>query len=218
MTDSYRIRSPETWAAARDDYLAGMEAEAVCSRHDLGLSAFRRRARRGGWRRLDQDDPAPVAVDLAIYDDFDCDEQVELARLRFIRALHHGRAAEAARWRWLWRDLQAEVRAFDEDLLAGATPEEIAALLAADADEDEDEVEVGAEAPVPSPDPAPSPGPPEKVHAARPKRPRARSETGLKPLPGLPRPGKVHDVHSGVSSAQLGRPPPAGLEKPAAPG
>ena len=47
------------WAAARDEYLAGSPAEAVCRRHDLRLATFRRRALREGWRRMDQ--PAPAA-------------------------------------------------------------------------------------------------------------------------------------------------------------
>ena len=42
------------WAAARDEYLAGSPAEAVCRRHDLRLATFRRRALREGWRRMDQ--------------------------------------------------------------------------------------------------------------------------------------------------------------------
>ena len=55
------------WAAARDEYLAGSPAEAVCRRHDLRLATFRRRALREGWRRMDQPAPviAPDAPDLA---------------------------------------------------------------------------------------------------------------------------------------------------------
>ena len=45
MTDAYRIREAAVGAKARTDYLSGLSAEAVCRRHDLGLSAFRRRAR-----------------------------------------------------------------------------------------------------------------------------------------------------------------------------
>ena len=53
----YRVRSQQIWDLARDDYLAGEPARIVCRRYDLGLSAFRIRARKAGWRRQDQDDP-----------------------------------------------------------------------------------------------------------------------------------------------------------------
>ena len=49
----YRVRSQEIWDLARDDYLAGKPARIVCRRYDLGLSAFRIRARKGEWRRGD---------------------------------------------------------------------------------------------------------------------------------------------------------------------
>ena len=130
MTDPYRIRSAETWTQARDDYLAGLSAEAVCRRHDLGLSAFRKRARRHGWRRVDQDDPAPIdtsdAAGLAIYDDIDMDDQLELARLRFNQALSDGRATEAVRWRRLWLKLVSERDRFDADFYRDMTPAEVA--------------------------------------------------------------------------------------------
>jgi len=52
------------WAAAKDEYLAGSPAEAVCRRHDLRLSTFRRHAQQQGWRRMDQPEPdAPPAQD-----------------------------------------------------------------------------------------------------------------------------------------------------------
>ncbi len=138
MTETYRIRSVETWVQARDDYLGGMSALAVCHRYDLGLSAFRRRARKYGWRRRDQADPAPAELDLTIYDDLRADEEVELARLRFVQALSHGRAVEAARWRRLWRQMRDELAAFDAEFFRGCTPEERAAALADDRDDDDD--------------------------------------------------------------------------------
>ena len=64
MTEPYRIREAAIWAQARTDYLSGLSAEAVCRRHDLGLSAFRRRARKYGWRRSDQVEPPPGELDL----------------------------------------------------------------------------------------------------------------------------------------------------------
>lgn len=159
MTDTYRIRSVETWVQARDDYLGGMSAVAVCHRHDLGLSAFRRRARKYGWRRKDQADPAPAELDLTIYDDLHVDDEVELARLRFVQALSHGKAIEAARWRRLWVQMRDELAEFDAEFFRGYTPEQRAAVLA-DRDDDEDSPEeallLAAPAPAPSPD--------EKVH------------------------------------------------------
>ena len=159
MTETYRIRSPETWAQAREDYLAGVDAEAVCSRHDLGLSAFRRRARREGWRRMDQDDPVPVDLNLSIYEDVDSDEQAELARLRFIQALNRGRPVEAARWRRLWLELRRENDALDADIFAGMTRQQISALLTAEKDQLDAETERLA-----GPDRRPALAGPEKVH------------------------------------------------------
>jgi len=117
MTETYRIRSIETWAQARDDYLSGMSAETVCRRHDLGLSAFRRRARK---------------ADLSIYDDVGLDDQVETAALRFVQALEHGKATEARRWRRLWLELREASEALDAELFPGKSRYEIAAMIAAD--------------------------------------------------------------------------------------
>jgi hypothetical protein len=144
MTHTYRIRSPEVWIQARDDYLAGLDAEAVCRRHDLGLSAFRRRARKYGWRRRDQDDPAPTGPDFSIYGDIVGDEQIETARLRFLHALEHGKSTEALRWRRLWYELRAERDTLDADLFPGMSRKEIIALLAAGTPEDEHPDEASA--------------------------------------------------------------------------
>ena len=86
MTDAYRIREARIWAQARADYLSGLSAEAVCRRHDLGLSAFRRRARKYGWRRSDQVEPPPGELDLNLYADLDMDDLARTARLRFAEA------------------------------------------------------------------------------------------------------------------------------------
>lgn len=116
----YRIRSAETWARARDDYLAGMTAEAVCRRHDLGLSAFRKRARKHGWRRADHADPAGEET-LAIYDDLGTDDEVGTARRRYFQALEQGRSVEALRWRRLWKALDAERNALLAEIYPGLT-------------------------------------------------------------------------------------------------
>lgn len=60
MRRPYTVRSAQYWDQARDAYLAGETADAVCRRFNLGLSAFRKRARAHGWRRQDQ--PADSAA------------------------------------------------------------------------------------------------------------------------------------------------------------
>lgn len=111
MTDAHRIRSPETWNAARDAYLAGATAEEVCERHDLGLSAFRARARRHGWRRADQPDPEPQDDDLDAYAGVALTELVDLAWRRVARALDRGASTEAARWLRIHASLHARAQA-----------------------------------------------------------------------------------------------------------
>lgn len=191
MTEPYRIRSPETWAQARDDYLSGLDAEAVCRRHDLGLSAFRRRARKYGWRRVDQADPEPDGQDLSIYDDINMDDQIQLARRRYLQALDRGRSVEAARWRRLWTELRAESAAFDAEFFAGMNPGEVAAFVALERPTDETEAEAALLA-------APA-------LASQPAQPTASEN--------------VHDVHSTFSSAQIPTVArsrtPAALEPPA---
>lgn len=180
----YRIRSADTWARARDDYLSGMTAEAVCRRHDLGLSAFRRRAARHGWRRADQDAPGG-ADDLAIYDDLDLDDEVVTARRRYLQALEQGRSVEAARWRRLWQALSAQSRAIDADLFPGLTPLQIAAQVEADRQEVEAEEEAEAAA----------------LSLGAPVHPSLSGpDTG---------PSNVHDVHPVFSGAHFAEPHPA---------
>lgn len=171
MTEPYRIRSAETWAQARDDYLAGLDAEAVCHRHDLGLSAFRRRARKHGWRRVDQDDPAPVEADLSIYDDINLDDQVETARLRYLQALSRGKATDAIRWRRLWLELRAENRALDDDVFSGMTAaQRDECLSSARRERDEEDATCLISSP-----------PPEKVHDVHSIFPRAHFTSASSP-------------------------------------
>lgn len=165
MTETYRIRSVDTWIHARDDYLAGLDAEAVCRRYDVGLSAFRRRARKYGWRRIDQNDPAPDVLDLSIYADIGADDQVETARLRFVQALSHGKATEAARWRRLWLELRAAIDAIDAEMFPGLSRAEIRAALVADARDDDDTEEEARLLAMPPRDTSRThPVPVEKVH------------------------------------------------------
>ena len=110
MTDPYRIRTDETWAEARGDYLTGFTAEEVCRRHDIGLSALRQRARREGWRRHDQADPTPED-DFDVFEDLEPPELVEMAWRRFAAAIARGRGADAARWQRIHATLHARVQA-----------------------------------------------------------------------------------------------------------
>lgn len=125
MSEIYRIRAAHIWAQARDDYLSGLSAEDVCRRHDLGLSAFRRRARKYGWRRSDHVMPPPGEVDLALYDDVQLEDQIQTARLRFVEAVERGRATDARRWCRLASDLEREVRAADAAFFRGMSQAQI---------------------------------------------------------------------------------------------
>jgi hypothetical protein len=152
MTEPYRIRSVETWLMARDAYLGGLTAETVCRIHDLGLSAFRRRARKYGWRRIDNIGDPAAERDRSIYDDVEVDEQIETARLRFLQTLEQGHALEARRWRKLWQELRTEPAAFDEQFFKDMTPEQISAVHASP-HEDEDTPEEAALLSAPRRDP-----------------------------------------------------------------
>ena len=96
----HRMRSTETWDAARQAYQEGGGAQDICDRYDLTLSAFRARARREGWRRADMADPDP-----ALEDDLEdgsprpCfEDMAETAWRRAARAIRQGRAGESQRW------------------------------------------------------------------------------------------------------------------------
>lgn len=111
-TQGYRIHSAEVWRQARDDYLTGFSAEEVCSRYDMGLSAFRARARREGWRRIDQSDPDIVVEDLSVLPDAGLADMVRTAWKRMASAILMGRGVEAARWQRIHDALH--LRAADE--------------------------------------------------------------------------------------------------------
>jgi hypothetical protein len=98
----YRIRSDETWARARDAYLAGETAEEVAFRFDLTLGSLRHRARQEGWRRADQDDPEhEERLDDRwghISDDEGYASLAERALYQLRRAMAQGRGGAAASW------------------------------------------------------------------------------------------------------------------------
>ena len=115
-----RAAPDEVWAAARDDYLAGLSAPEVCRRHDVRLSTLRQRAVREGWRRIDQPwaprnrlDPDDEGVELEARVGGDLDK-VELRELswvaarRMMRAVLRGDAADALRWRRVRDAMDAE--------------------------------------------------------------------------------------------------------------
>ncbi len=111
-----RIRPDEVWDRARDDYLAGATAEAVCRRHDLGVPAFRKRARQGEWRRTDQSAPDPLDDDI----DLDAppeprERMLDKAWRRVSRALDDGLSTEAVRWMRVHAMLLAADRAQARD-------------------------------------------------------------------------------------------------------
>lgn len=104
----HAIHSPETWAMARRDYLAGDSAPQVCDRYGLNESTFSDRARREGWRKCDQPDPPPLPDDdPEDGEPVDCAALAEDALVRVRRALRRGRAAEAASWMRLHEKLIA---------------------------------------------------------------------------------------------------------------
>lgn len=94
-----RIRPEQAWDRAREDYLAGATAEEVCRRHDLGLSAFKVRARQGEWRRTDQPAPDPVEDDIDLNAPAEPrSRMLDKAWRRVSRALDDGHSIEAMRW------------------------------------------------------------------------------------------------------------------------
>ena len=104
--DGYRIRSDDTWDAARRDYLAGDTAGAVCARYDLREGTLRHRAAREGWRRGDAPDPDPVDLEAETAGGLpDLGDMARHVMVRLDRAVRRGRAAEAASWLRIWRSL-----------------------------------------------------------------------------------------------------------------
>lgn len=101
----------EVWTQVREAYLAGVSAPECCRRHGVGLTALRDRARREGWRRIDQPWTPPNRLDpddegVVLEEEVGGDlDKVELRQLsyvafrRMMRAVMRGDAAEALRWR-----------------------------------------------------------------------------------------------------------------------
>lgn len=114
--------SEAVWDEIRADYLAGWSAPACCRRYGVGLSTLRGRAADEGWRCADQPWAGPRGLDrddegLALEESVDGDlEQIGLGELsvvafqRMMRAVLHGDAMAALRWRRLHQALGDEHR------------------------------------------------------------------------------------------------------------
>lgn len=105
---AHHFRSPETWAKAREDYLAGAPAPEVCARYGIALSTLRERASKEGWRRADQAEPAPF--DFAAERDADGflpgpGPLADDAWMGLLRTLRQDRPREALAWLRLYRGL-----------------------------------------------------------------------------------------------------------------
>jgi hypothetical protein len=86
----------------------------------VGLSTLRKRAAEEGWRRTDQPWSRPNGLErddegLALEEQFDGDlDQIPLGELslvafqRMMRAVLHGKAMEALRWRRVYKAIEAE--------------------------------------------------------------------------------------------------------------
>lgn len=154
--DGRRTAPDDVWAQVREAYLSGVSAPECCRRHGVGLSALRARAADEGWRRIDQPWPLPntrldpddegLALEERVNGDLDQIPLGELALVAFrrmMRAVLHGDAAEALRWRRVRLAVDAEdahlnrlydraqrreARAFGDSVLAAARADYEAAL------------------------------------------------------------------------------------------
>jgi hypothetical protein len=165
----------DVWDQVREDYLAGWSAPACCRRHGVGLSTLRKRAAAEGWRRTDRPWTPPNGLDLdveglALEESVDGDlEQIPLGELsvvafqRMMRAVLHGNAMEALRWRRvhaIMRDEADELqrrfhkaererlqeasrrdRAFADRVIQGARADYAAALMESEGRDPMDEID-----------------------------------------------------------------------------
>lgn len=121
-----RRTSEETWARARDEYLAGESAPTVCARFDIGLSSFRERARLDGWRRTDMKDSTLTGGRTALAAGASYLDLAAEAGMRLRDALARGRAADVVSWMRVQDQLAArkgvDLAAFADDIRRDATP------------------------------------------------------------------------------------------------
>lgn len=125
MTYGYRKLTPETWARAQQDFLAGASAAEVCDRYGMGLRTLRRHAADEAWRRTDTDDPVPADWHSDSHDalaphywDYDADDALDEAHGRLMVATLRGQSAEALRWfrlKTLWEKEALELAQMRSD-------------------------------------------------------------------------------------------------------
>ncbi len=105
---SRTFRTEEVWAAARQLYSYGASGPEVMERYGIGRSAFYERARKEGWRRVDQ-------MEEPLQDEYDRNpaqlrrgaaEMAIEAWAATCRAIDRGRLAEARGWARLHRELR----------------------------------------------------------------------------------------------------------------
>lgn len=111
---NYARRRPEAWHAARQRFEAGEGAGAICRALGLGRSQLYQRARREGWARPDQLEPADLLAELTDADDGsgpppDPARMIEAAWRQASRAVALGQIGDARAWTRLVRDLRALV-------------------------------------------------------------------------------------------------------------
>ena len=117
---AHRFHGRKVWDWARADYEDGQPASVICKMYGIGLSTFRERAAREGWRRSDAEpDLRPADLDrLDGLGDTDVDPQALalMAWKRFALAVRDGDRLGASAWLRLHRQLRSEMRAILADV------------------------------------------------------------------------------------------------------
>jgi hypothetical protein len=167
---AHRKHGPRVWDWARADYEGGQPASVICKTYNSGLSTFRERAAREGWRRCDAEPemlPADAdRLDALSDNDDDPHALALLAWKRFALSLRDGDRLGARAWLRLHREMRTEMRHILDDI---ALDEEYAALRTRgpDPDRQDDGAPTGA----------PSGGEPEEGGS-----PAAAEQAGSAPL------------------------------------
>ena len=116
-----RLRSPETWEAIREDYMAGEPAYRLAADYGVGVSTIRARAAMEGWRRCDLPEPEPFVLDENAPAP-DLEDMARHALARMDHAIKKGRPTEAASWMRTWRALTSPPSS--SDLIGGPLPKQ----------------------------------------------------------------------------------------------
>jgi hypothetical protein len=134
---AHRSYGPKVWERARAEYEGGQPASLICKAYGIGLSTFRERAAREGWRRCDAEpDMSPADADrLDALGDTDDDPHALtlMAWRRFALAVRDGDRLAARAWLRLHRELGREMRELWEDMELG---DEYARLRRAELEEE----------------------------------------------------------------------------------